>query len=372
MSRLRRFIANPFFAASLALVAPLAGAWVAFRKPYIVDAIKQWSHFSGGPLKNHGDFWIFAGAFAVFLVGFSWHKKAESSIAVEKQDQLTRGIKKLDEKIAELDQEIELVTTLRLVRFAQTYNETLRTIFPLILYANPDSQKPEVIVNLARAIVSKIVVLAGEMDGSPVGVKYSASVFLYRTKEQLETLPPQKLNDLRAQIEFTQNIACEMRYLSGVLRRCPEASFSQSPQPPEENPKERLTLPVHSHVYADSDSKQFRVLPGAPQAIAWDDSVILRSHSEVETWCRDLADYTDAAQKEVIDFFKMRPIKSFMAIPLSDDEKRKIGVLVIERSTEGLFQSRGQFETVPALLTPFLTPLTDILGVYMEKVPIDQ
>ena len=357
-SKIKKFFisifASPITAAALAVAAPLAGFWVAVRNQSIRDSINERI-----PTLDKVDFEIFglnadASVFVViilvFVIGFALHKAAEASKARERHQLL--------------DKEIQVVATLGLERAADDFLDAIRFSYPTVIL-NALAEKPDEgdLIKAIKLVLGKTATFVGRW--MPLHHRPNMAVqclsFIHR-----KVLKISRMRNVPtcSRIMFLKNMIL-------ILKNCVEClsciqSFRPRPQETDGGGVRRIILPVpeadqiFSTAVAKDGGQRFKVLPGAAYSAALGKHAIIRNRNDLQDWCEN-ADYEDQVRQAILRYFTTgngKEVKSFLTLPLYrlslsiGDKPALLGVLSIERSTEGLLP--GQREKV---FVPISSPL---------------
>jgi hypothetical protein len=333
--------AHPFTAAVLALIAPIAGVWITFRRDFILAGMKKLTPITQQPFwGEYGDIWVFAILLSGLGIGFAFHKAAEAAKAKERLQALEtlppRGILERFEN-----------------SFIQSYWGAAEG-----MEAGTDPVK---ITASIRSVLDGLVSLAAQFHGSPRGMRYSVNVMIF---ENFAVIAPEAAKKFRDAALFTeQDVGPEA--LSGVLRLIPDLAVSSVNGKIQDDSLQEIVLPVPRR---ETDKGVTTLLPGAPRAFCTRGNFFYHDTRDLGKECRETTALRESVAAEIDTYFKEgrgKDIRSFVSLPIGissadNSAPDMIGVVNIHTNQREMF--RGESAPLFAsLAAPYGLLLAELL-----------
>jgi hypothetical protein len=222
----------------------------------------------------------------------------------------------------------------------------LRDLTYAIATVEKAGRDPAARAHIAKTLLRAIVGIVEKHPVAPQGMTANSNYMLARPKDQISEGSKRK-------IRFSQQ-GQESRYW-GYLEILEYATESPN--------NDFLVLPVEN--LTDHSSQQ-RSLPGAPLAFLLNDTIVVDDVNAVK-YSRH---FPRALQKELKDYFRNRPFKSFGCINLirtstgdSGPNQTRLGILVVESSHLYVFgKTKEEKQRVVAMLHPYLLLLSRLIS----------
>jgi len=333
--------AAPIVAAVLALLAPLAGLWVAAHSSSIKEDTARvvpspdWTF-----LGVHADVWVFILMLGTLGFGFALNKWAE---AVGTRDRQVR-----------LEDSIRVVATLGLERAAAQFKASVATSYNLSLSVfRQDVTKAE-IATAIRDVLTMLSNFIKELDQAPTFASYRCSIFLMHT--ELDKLTPVRRAELldEAKKIFPKEWPAQ---LTGILELRPELSTAPT------NHVRILPIPLEAEISVKGVMRP-TVWPGAPYSAAKREYQVFRSIADIDEWCVK-ANYADSLRERIAEYFATgegASVKSFATVPV-EIGSQMVGVISIERSTPGILPAE-RHQIFLSIATPLILYTGQLLVKY--------
>jgi hypothetical protein len=341
---------HPFTAAFLAVLAPIAGVWITFRREFITRSLEGVYPLAKQPFGgNYGDIIVFFILLSVLGIGFTLHKHAEATKTADRLD----ALKTLPPKGI-------------LERFETYFHKSYwgaRAGFE----SPADRTK---IIEGIRSILQGLVSLAAYFNGSPGGARYSINVMVF---ENFDVILPDAAKTYWGKASFVeQGIGYESA--RGILRLIPQLSIALINENLQDESLPELVLPIPKREFA-MDGGQTTVLPGAPRAFCSGAHFFCHDTKELGKECRDATALRASVATQVEMFFNNglgKDIRSFVCLPIgiprATDEPQMLGVVNLHSNQPDCF--RGDSAALfGSLSAPYRFLLAELLQACFTLPP---
>ncbi|MGH7782426.1 MAG: hypothetical protein ACREO5_01070, partial [Candidatus Binatia bacterium] len=335
--------AHPLTAALLALIAPIAGVWITFRRDFILASMTKLTTFTQHPFwGEYGDISVFVMLLSGLGIGFALHKAAEAA--------------KMRERLAALE---TLPPKGILERFENSFIQSYWGAAEG-MEAGTELAK---ITSSIRSVLDGLVSLAVQFHGSPRSVKYSVNVMVFENFDIISSDDAKKYRELASFIEPEVGVET----LGGILRLVPDLAVRSENGRIRDDSLPELVLPVPRAEF-QADKGVTTLLPGAPRAFCSKGNFFYHDTSELGKECRETTALRESIAIEIDNYFKEgagREIKSFVSLPIGiplpdSDEADMIGVVNIHTNQRGML--RGETASLFAsLAAPYCLLLAELL-----------
>ena len=293
-------------------------------------------------------FWWLLAVFTACFLATQWAQNRSTRRAqrelIEKSDQLER-----------------LVRTMPPEDFLAKFDGFCVTSHQAATLALTKESTPEAVEEAIRVILECIISLAHFFDGRPNDARYSANIMLFVKSEALDK---ERRDELRARLHFAP-LDVDIGALDGVLDLDLPLSATQENAGGPDTRLAPFALPVPRVKDHDVDGeRKYRVLPGAPWAIAYRRVAGFADLAEFEHWARKQGDFSPGTISDMLRYFqtgKGRAIRSFFSVPLMSREGDPVGVLNLNRNLAGMLGERAW-----ELFLPFTSPFRLLLAELIE------
>jgi hypothetical protein len=338
-----RFFAHPITAAVLALIAPVAGVWITFRRDFILAGMAKLTTFTQRPFwGEYGDIFVFVILLSGLMIGFALHKAAEAAKAKER---------------------LQALETLPPKGILESFeNSFVQSYWGAVQGMEIGTEDSKIMASI-RSVLDGLLSLVAHFHGSPRGVRYSVNVMIF---ENFEIITPEEAKDLRSSASFIEpDVGAEA--LNGVLRLVPELAVCSVNGKIQNDTLSEIVLPIPRKEF-QTDRGLTTLLPGAPRAFSTRVKFFYHDTRELGKECRETTALRESVAAEIDTYFKQglgREVKSFVSLPISipsvdDAESDVIGVVNIHTNQREMF--RGQSASLFASLTaPYCLLLAELL-----------
>lgn len=303
-------------------------------------------------------FYILTLAFVALFTGMLHYRERQTQKA---QRELINKSDELEETIRTLPPEGFLSL------FSEKFTEAHDVYKTLLL---PEATKEELELSI-RGILLGILRLTEHFDRKMDGHLYAANIMIFnQSYKQDENISKELLKNLT----FADEDLDPMK-LHGLLylhHRLSTNSNNDDSVPDEYIDKILLTLPVRNKAKSKETNK-FKVLPGAPIAIALNAPNIYFNARTICDWFRKEGDFDETIVSQVSDYFNKghgKEIKSFFSLPLSCDGAEPIAVLNIHKNVTHMLSKKDQFDLYREVMSPFLAMLSELVKKWLETEDI--
>jgi hypothetical protein len=357
---LRQVLAHPLVPAILAIVAPVAGFWVALRNQEIKEALATLSvPIPAQVLGIDGSLFVFVALLVALGLGFAAHKWAEANAIAERQ--------------AMLEENIRVMATLGVERAAQQFREAVHDSFSPATLAFAPAVTGEQLARAIRIVLGNLAVFAKELDLAPRSTAYSCSLMLYWPRSQLLALSEERRATLMKRAVFAKHLPRDPAQLAGVLELRRELSTSTELGGREPDPSTpEIVLPVNASTFSKGPARhKYAVLPGAPYSAATRQFAVFRTIEAIMAWCEHDADFSAGLRTDIRDFFERGPgrtVKSVATIPVlspgeADAQGGVLGVIALQRSSPNILPA-GRHQIFMPIATPLVLFVAQLLIAY--------
>lgn len=248
-------------------------------------------------------FWVclVAGAGCLVWAQLLREKDRKSSL-----DSLDRAVAKLEEEIRTTPPAEFLVRWNDFYRLAQ---------LALVVARSKDDKSPAQVTRSCRVILSAVAELARKFDGEP-SHRYAANIMIYHPQwpedETVRRKPRKFANGSRE-----CGVLEVRRELSAVATG--HSGEEGGEQADDELSEFLLEVPNPVKVSVDgADRTLWKVLPGAPMAVAKREYSYLKDSSRMARWCEENGSFLPEVMSEITNYFRdgAPRVKSFVSIPL--------------------------------------------------------
>ncbi len=360
-----KFFLMPVVPGFLALIAPLAGAWTAFRHESIgayVDyllkkgtaiCLNQPSPILDGCMAPPpGDFFILGVLFFVLAAGFSGHKWAEATRSKQHFDFLASSVETLP------PQEF-------LHKFSQWFHQSCESI--TIGLKEPDKPSEGSVKRDPREAIKELLTalaaLALSFDPRRSNIRCSINVMVF---EAFPTTDPTRSATLLKNAKFVEPQTCETS-LAGVLVLDPELTLTiYKNQTEPDKAVSPLILPIPATSLRSDRSKRTTVLPGAPAAFCDNEYQFCDSTDQFDTMMANTG-LRPAILGEIVDYFlnEGAGIKSFISLPLNipvtGGNCIRVGVVNIHSDKPGMLRGLRGVQLFTPLAEPYCIFLAHLI-----------
>ncbi len=358
----------------IALLSLAAGAVVSLYAAEIVSTFPfAWSIFS-----TEFTFWrvswpavfFWLGSLGLFFLvyGRQYVLDREAREGVE----LTReGVKLTSEAIDELALQLK---SLPPEGFRESW---LRLYVQCIANQEALSVEPslEDVQSAARDLLYMVALLARDLHGVGDDTVIAANVMVFHEKGSLSV---GQRDHVATAAKFVGEREIAWPMMEGLLWLHPELSATVGGEPGDPNPELRpmaLLLPVATKTAKPvglSKERLWRVLPGAPYAFVSGQPEFVASPEDLVAWCKDNADFRSEVVEEIFDYFVGEPrhhSRSFCSLPIARGE-RKVGVVNVHSSDDGLFVVQEMGIWFSHMAAPFVDALFELVAKHPHCIPV--
>jgi hypothetical protein len=373
-----------WFGSLVTLVGMLAGFYVSVYSSEIKNAVRGLSNFTLHADVSH--LLVAAVATLAFGIVLAAHLAAQKTQTETVQDfARAQG----DALLAKLNDLLSIPPQGFMRHFQELHNDvSLLTFTP--------SGDPKYFDDRVRLVLRAIASLTQRYDNAGADTQYTACLYLYHARADLDRMPAQARAQLLQHLKFTENAAAQAAGLAAVLelRQGLCASTHDGKDWPG-SPVEPLTLGIAdppSMGDKASTDPVWKVLPGAPWSALTGEYFVAPTIDDAMRWMQSQADFTKQVTQEFQAYFAAgagRTIKSFASVPITFGEfdahapvpaataatsappvpggtqpQRVIGVLTIHSSAPYLLRSApGSAGLAKAIFIPLLQPFLTTLIV---------
>ena len=340
------FLSTPIALMNAALL-PALGIFATFYYEILQTDQWGWQHF------------VFWAGVALFIISFSFRQGAANRF----QNKLVTRSKDLETAILTMPPEGFMAI------YGRVYLETHK-----IYKTGCETElitKAELEV-LIRAVLSGIITLTMKFDKRSENDKgeYHANIMffcdVYKKDEE-------RKKELEKSMMF-QGASLDLDKLQGALyleNKLSTNSKTDQPDVDDTIQSLKLALPVPSDKTSQHSNK-IHVLPGAPYAFITGKTSRLNRFSKTSDlyeWMDREGDFNNSIMNEVKEYFKDKKndVKSFVSIPLLDEEDKTVAVLNIHKTTESLLENDKKLQIYYDTMKPMLIILSELVIRWAQK-----
>lgn len=307
------------------------------------------------PFSSDFEIWGFYLLVLLFVILFTYLLRSREVKTINSQQELINKSNELEEIIRTLPPEGFLNL------FSEKYGEA-HTVYKELLLSGDKATKDEIELSI-RGILLGVLRLTAFFDRADNDQSYGANVMIFTDSYKSDE---KHADDLVKNLLFS-NDDIDPQKLKGLLYLRHELSTNSDDDTSDLDKaisEILITLPVPNEVKSE-ETQKFKVLPGAPLAMALNSPNIYTNAETLDEWVSTEGDFNKSIAAQIKGYFcngMGKDIKSFCSFPLSCDGHEPIAVLNIHKNKVGLLSQKDQFALYSKIMAPFLAMVAELVN----------
>lgn len=333
--------------------------WIALPNTILVIGLGVWATLYYEILQSSPFAWqsiVFWISAALYIILFSLRQQAEN---------------RFQQKLIEQSKSLETaVLTMPPESFMAIYGKVYVATHKLYKTGvETDNVTKEEFEWLIRAVLSGIITLTAKFDrrSEYENESYHANIMFFCNAYKSD---PAKKKELEKILMFSGAYP-DLDKLQGVLyleNKLTTNSKTEQPEIDHTIKSLKLALPVPPTKTTEHTDRT-HVLPGAPYAFVTGELNRFCKTKDLNDWMARYGDFNESIMKEVQKYFQdsKNDVKSFVSMPLQDEDGQTLAILNIHKTAEGLLENDKKLEIYYHTMKPILTILAELVARWTKK-----